>query len=51
LKKATISKWVQQRRITYVKLGHRVLIPESEIQRLIEANTFPALPEQEVAVS
>jgi excisionase family DNA binding protein len=46
LKVPTIRAWAMRRRIARVKLGRRVLIPASEIQRLIEASTIPALPER-----
>ena len=39
----TIRMWAAARKITKVKLGRRVLIPEAEIQRLIEENTVPRL--------
>jgi hypothetical protein len=42
---ATLRLWVYQRKIATVKLGHRRLILESEIRRLIEENLIPALPE------
>jgi excisionase family DNA binding protein len=38
----TIRIWLAQRKLEYVKLGRATRIPESEIQRLIEAGTVPA---------
>lgn len=35
-KPKTIERWVSLRKITYVKIGHPVRIPESEISRIIE---------------
>jgi excisionase family DNA binding protein len=46
LKPVTVRQWAGARKIARVKLGRRVLIPESEIDRLIEASTIPALPER-----
>lgn len=43
----TIRLWVAQRKLASVHLGKRVLIPESEVLRLIEHNTIPALPGRE----
>jgi excisionase family DNA binding protein len=45
VKPVTIRMWAAARRIARVKLGRRVLIPESEIERLILENTIPRLPE------
>jgi excisionase family DNA binding protein len=42
LKSGTIKLWARQRRIARVKLGSRTLIPEDEVQRLIDANLIPA---------
>lgn len=44
LKPITVRLWVAQRKISSCKLGRRRLIPEREIERLIECNTVPALP-------
>lgn len=44
LRPVTIRFWAASRKIARVKLGRRVLIPSSEIQRLIEASTIPAMP-------
>lgn len=46
LKPVTLRLWLSQRKLARVKLGRRVFIPESEVQRLIERNTIPALPER-----
>jgi len=45
-----ISKWTWRRwsydgKIASVKLGKRLLIPVSEIERLVTENTRPRLPE------
>jgi excisionase family DNA binding protein len=42
---ATLRLWAHQRKIASVKLGRRRLIPESEIDRLVETNLIPALPQ------
>jgi len=46
LKPVTIRQWASARKLARVKLGRRVLIPEAEIERLIEANLTPSLPER-----
>jgi excisionase family DNA binding protein len=46
LKPVTVRQWAGARKIARVKLGRRVLILASEIERLIEASTIPALPER-----
>jgi excisionase family DNA binding protein len=46
LRPVTIRMWAAARKISRVKLGRRVLIPASEIERLIECSTIPALPER-----
>lgn len=40
----TVRSWLAQRRISYVKLGRSVRIPDSEVQRLIEEGTVPERP-------
>jgi excisionase family DNA binding protein len=39
----TVRKKLARRELACVKIGRRVLIPESEIQRLITEGTIPAL--------
>jgi excisionase family DNA binding protein len=39
LKERTIRRWVQMRRITYVKLGHAVRIPERSLHELVRRRT------------
>jgi excisionase family DNA binding protein len=46
LRPVTVRQWAAARRIARVKLGRRLLIPESEITRLIEANLTPAADER-----
>ena len=41
--KWTWRRWAYDGRIASVKLGKRLLIPTSEIQRLIDRGTMPAL--------
>ncbi len=38
----TIRAWLRQRRLSYVKLGRRVLVPEDSISRFLAVNTVPA---------
>ena len=45
LSPATIRAWIRQRRIGYVRLGRAVRIPSSEIHRLVERGTVPAIRE------
>jgi excisionase family DNA binding protein len=42
----TIIKWIQLGKITSHKLGGRRLVPESEINRLIEESRAPRLMAQ-----
>ena len=44
LKPVTVRLWAAQRKIGSVKLGRRRLIPEREVDRLVELNLIPALP-------
>jgi excisionase family DNA binding protein len=46
LKDGTIRAWANARRIASVKLGRRLLIPADEVEKLIERNLRPALPER-----
>jgi excisionase family DNA binding protein len=41
LQECTIRAWLAARKIDFVRLGRAVRIPESEVCRLIEANTVP----------
>ncbi len=42
----TVRAWLRQRRLEYVKLGRRVLVPEHAIRRFIEMNTVVARDEE-----
>lgn len=42
----TIRAWVAARRIAHIRLGRAIRIPASEISRLIEENTVPAVKER-----
>jgi excisionase family DNA binding protein len=42
----TIRAWVTARRLAHIRLGRVIRIPASEIRRLIEENTVPAIEEQ-----
>src|SRR5262249_3344689 len=42
LRAVTVRCWAAARKITRVKLGRRVLIPASEIERFIDRATIPA---------
>ncbi|MFP5208671.1 MAG: helix-turn-helix domain-containing protein [Acidobacteriota bacterium] len=39
----TIWQWIGERRIGVVRLGRAVRVPLSEIERLMEAGTTPAI--------
>ena len=43
LSPATVRAWIRERRIGYVRLGRAVRIPASEIRRLVERGTVPAI--------
>ncbi|HEY6343229.1 MAG TPA: helix-turn-helix domain-containing protein [Bryobacteraceae bacterium] len=43
VKPSTVRFWIWQRKIEFVKVGRAVRIPESEIERIIERGTIPAL--------
>lgn len=47
VKAPTIRCWLMQRKIARVKLGRRVLIPRTELERLLNENLIPALPDGE----
>jgi excisionase family DNA binding protein len=42
----TLRTWIAKRKIGCVRLGRSLRIPVSEIERLIERGTIPALPER-----
>jgi Helix-turn-helix domain len=46
IKQNTWRFWAKQRRIAVVYLGRRVKIRESDLQKLIEAGSVPALPQR-----
>jgi excisionase family DNA binding protein len=46
LSPATIRAWLRQRRIGYVRLGRAVRIPASELRRVVERGTVPAIQER-----
>jgi excisionase family DNA binding protein len=46
LKPATIRAWIARRRISIVRLGRAVRIPQTEVDRLINRGSIPALPER-----
>jgi excisionase family DNA binding protein len=39
----TLRAWVRQRRISYLKLGRRVLLEPQDVQRFIDANRVEAV--------
>jgi excisionase family DNA binding protein len=39
---STWRAWIQRRRVTFVKLGRSVRIPESVLSRMITEGTVPA---------
>jgi excisionase family DNA binding protein len=40
---ACLRSWVAARKVGYLKLGRAIRIPASEIKRLVEASSVPAL--------
>ena len=42
----TIRAWVAARRIAHIRLGRAIRIPASEIRRVIQKNTVPAVEER-----
>ncbi len=48
---AAIRRWLYLRRLTFVKVGARVLLEEAELQRLVEAGRQPAWPSRVRAVA
>jgi excisionase family DNA binding protein len=43
IKRPTVRAWMARRKIGYVRLGRAVRIPASEIDRLLEQGTVPAV--------
>jgi excisionase family DNA binding protein len=41
-KPGTVRKWAAQRRFQFVRLGRKILIPQSEIDRILDESTIPA---------
>jgi len=46
LTEPTIRSWLMHRRLGFVRLGRRVLIPSIEVDRLVERGFVPAVPER-----
>jgi excisionase family DNA binding protein len=42
----TIRAWVATRRLAHIKLGRAIRIPATEIRRIIDANTVPAIEDR-----
>ena len=42
----TIRAWITQRRVSFVRLGRSIRIPEEEIARLLSRGKVPALDER-----
>ncbi len=40
----TIRAWIAQHRLSYLKLGRAVRIPQSEIDRVLREAAVPAMP-------
>jgi len=47
LKESTIRDWVLRRRITFVKLGGRVFVRQTDAQELIDRSIVLARPESD----
>ena len=43
----TIRAWIAKRKIVFVRVGRAVRVPSTEIARLIERGTIPALEQRE----
>jgi excisionase family DNA binding protein len=43
LSQKTVWQWIGERRIEVVRLGRAVRVPVSEIERLVEQGTTPAI--------
>ena len=41
---AAVRRWLLERRVTHIKIGRCVRIPESEVDRIIDAGLRPARP-------
>jgi len=39
----TIRAWLRQRRLSYLKLGRRVLVDPADVQRFLDANRIEAV--------
>jgi excisionase family DNA binding protein len=50
LRPSTVRDWLLRRKITYVKLGGRVFIRRTDIERLISASLVPARPDETTSV-
>ncbi len=42
----TVRAWIARRKIAHVRLGRAIRVPATEITRLIEHGTVPALPDR-----
>lgn len=40
----TVRSWIAQHRISYLKLGRVVRIPQAEIDRILQESAVPAAP-------
>lgn len=49
IKVSTWRVWAAQRRIPIVRLGRRIKMRESDLEKFVEANTVPALAERNTA--
>lgn len=47
LQPSTIRLWIAKRKLSYVKLGRSVRIPDAEVDRIIRASTIPARQNRE----
>jgi len=46
LKPKTVRRWIFLRKLSYVKVGASVRIPEAEIRRIIKEGTVPRLSQK-----
>ena len=46
IREATVRAWLLMRRISYHKVGRKVVISESEVERILAAGSVPAAPQR-----
>ncbi len=46
IREATVRAWLLMRRISYHKVGRKVVISEDEVTRILSAGAVPAAPQR-----